>query len=814
MSLELSTPDEIFTNDAVITGAPAVRIAAPRVRFSNAGEVRGTAADQPALLIADAGAVVINRDDGLIMGHDVPGQPYGAAITGSGFADRIENAGHILGAIALGDGDDVFVQRPVAAVATPVMADLGSGDDRFELIGDSSTLSQGSNHVNGGTGIDVLRLSGTIEVLLAQDIRGFERLEIDGRISNIDGLSDLSEIGFAAGDGFRSTSFVYASNPLVDLALVGNFVTVGPGSVFRSATGSAGADQLEVSASAFGFGTLLGNADLGGGDDVFWFSRYGGSQIQPVIGGTIAGGAGMDALHLTGSGGLTVDLTRFTGFEIINTGTFTSATSDIRLINLADIQEITGDQGPGARLVIAQSNAPLAAVTATGGRLEIEASATIGRYGFPTRPGFETVFDTREQGDSRFDVTLINRGTILGAVQLYYGNDLYDGSAGTTGGTVFGYAGNDVLLGGSGNDRLEGGFGRDELVGNGGNDMLLGGAGNDRLQGGAGDDVLDGGSGRDVALFAGNRSDYLISRSGDTITVRHNFSDGADTLTSVERAQFADALLSLVPQQLALQRPDGLVLGWDSTRGSAGFTVLAQLAAGQSIAGVADFTGDGVTDLLFRQAGGGFTLRASSDGALLARAVPSGFEPIAVADLRGGASADLLLQGNDGVLRFFDVAANTETHFLTLGAGFRVAGVGNIDGVGKADVLFLSDASRALIAFTDTGWRDLLTVGEGWQLAGLGDILNGPADELLFFNDDSRVTIFWDPTQGSAGWRDFATIGPGWNVIGFDDVNGDFRADVLLQNGAGDSIYWTGSGWGSLGNVLAGVQLMGSGEFV
>jgi hypothetical protein len=72
--------------------------------------------------------------------------------------------------------------------------------------------------------------------------------------------------------------------------------------------------------------------------------------------------------------------------------------------------------------------------------------------------------------------------------------------------------------------------------------------------------------------------------------------------------------------------------------------------------------------------------------------------------------------------------------------------------------------------------------------------------------------IFWDATAGAAGWRDFATIAPGWSISGFHDLDGDARADVLLQHSSGDAIYWTGSTWGSLGNVLSGATFHGAGE--
>ena len=63
-------------------------------------------------------------------------------------------------------------------------------------------------------------------------------------------------------------------------------------------------------------------------------------------------------------------------------------------------------------------------------------------------------------------------------------------SATETDSRIYGYGGDDVLVGSAGSDLLRGGSGNDSLIGEGGNDLLIGGQGNDRLWGGAGSDVF------------------------------------------------------------------------------------------------------------------------------------------------------------------------------------------------------------------------------------------------------------------------------------------------------------------------------------
>lgn len=109
---------------------------------------------------------------------------------------------------------------------------------------------------------------------------------------------------------------------------------------------------------------------------------------------------------------------------------------------------------------------------------------------------------------------------------------------------LYGYDGNDTLLGGIRNDEMHGGSGRDEMRGGSGEDMLFGGGGsdlmfgdfdNDVLSGNGGGDIMDGGYGEDRLsggggrdkLFGGSENDEL---SGDAGHDRLSGQIGADTL--------------------------------------------------------------------------------------------------------------------------------------------------------------------------------------------------------------------------------------------------------------------------------------------
>ena len=124
---------------------------------------------------------------------------------------------------------------------------------------------------------------------------------------------------------------------------------------------------------------------------------------------------------------------------------------------------------------------------------------------------------------------------------------------------IYGNHGSDILSGGSGADKIWGGQNDDTLIGNDGddtlegnlnNDVLSGGGGSDLLKGQAGNDVLDGGSGDDIAQFSGNKSDYTITQSSNTVVLdnRSNSPDGTDILNNVEFLKFRDQTFDISGQ--------------------------------------------------------------------------------------------------------------------------------------------------------------------------------------------------------------------------------------------------------------------------
>jgi len=79
-----------------------------------------------------------------------------------------------------------------------------------------------------------------------------------------------------------------------------------------------------------------------------------------------------------------------------------------------------------------------------------------------------------------------------------------------------------------------------------GNDTINGLGGDDRIAAGGGNDVVDGGANGaagDVVVYSGARSNYTVTVQGGSFVITDNRtgpSDGIDTVTNVERFEFAD----------------------------------------------------------------------------------------------------------------------------------------------------------------------------------------------------------------------------------------------------------------------------------
>ena len=128
------------------------------------------------------------------------------------------------------------------------------------------------------------------------------------------------------------------------------------------------------------------------------------------------------------------------------------------------------------------------------------------------------------------------------------------------------------------------------------------------------------------------------------------------------------------------------------------------------------------------------------------------------------------------------------------------AWLGDLNGDGKDDVLLRNEDGRWFYYPMD-GRRHIvsqrglaaLTPNLAWQFAGIGDLNGDGKDDVLVRNEDGRW--FYYPMDGrrpivsQRGLADL-TRNLAWQPAGIGDFNGDGKDDVLLRNEDGRWFYY------------------------
>ncbi len=511
MTVDYSQSNVDVRNDADLTGSPAILVTGDNVTLRNGGYLNGEAFGT-IVRLAGAGTTFVNEAAGEV-GSDF----FRSTIIGSDHAETIINDGHIRGRVELGGGNDVYIERHASAEVY-----FGDGDDRFDFVAgdDYVAMYNLSLRLDGGRGIDTLNLSGT-GLKLSPIVRDFEVLNVSSTLAYLNSLSGFKAIHLAPG-GFYELA--YSRNPDVDLQLHSTLSLRGSSSL-HSITGSDGREEVRVSGNVR-IGTGI---DMGGGDD-FVTVAYASDPGTPEFGGMVDGEAGADTLAFSSDRGtaFAIDLTGFRGFEDVR---IQSSTGTVTLRGTSDATTLSSDINVGLMLSLQAAQLD---VTAYNGGIELVAGSVVRSI---TGPGGHSSTPSGER------LQIVNAGRIVGDVRLGNGDDRYDGT-GSIGGTLYGFAGNDILSGGRGFDRIDGGLG------------------DDLIRGGGGHDVVDGGEGVDTLVLEGAQASYQTVMVGDRVVLLR----GPDVVqvAGIEQVRFGD----------------GTVRSWsDAIATTAGFDGLSYIAS-------------------------------------------------------------------------------------------------------------------------------------------------------------------------------------------------------------------------------------------
>jgi hypothetical protein len=381
------------------------------------------------------------------------------------------------------------------------------------------------------------------------------------------------------------------------------------------------------------------------------------------------------------------------------------------------------------------------------------------------------------------------------------GNDTidYSGASGTqkinlnpeTFSNVNGYTGNLSIARGVVIENAIGGSGADTIIGNTADNLITGNAGADTLTGGAGNDTF---------------KDTAAGLNGDTIT---DFSAGDRILISnATLAGFSFSLsgstLTYSGGSLTLSSvPAGTIVASAATGGGVQLSIVQHQAAN-------DFNGDSLSDILLRSDSGVLTdWLANANGSFTANSanamfgVPLTWHIAGTGDFNGDGRADLLWRNDDGTITDWLGQTNGgftgNPFYAKPDSSWHIAGTGDFNGDGRTDLLWRNDDG------TTTDWLGQSNGGfasnpsyakpdSSWHIAGTGDFNGDGRADLLWQNTDGTITDWLGQANGGfTGNPFYAKPDSSWHIAGTGDFNGDGRADLLWQNTNGTITDWLGT---------------------
>ncbi len=186
----------------------------------------------------------------------------------------------------------------------------------------------------------------------------------------------------------------------------------------------------------------------------------------------------------------------------------------------------------------------------------------------------------------------------------------------------------------------------------------------------------------------------------------------------------------------------------------------------------------------------------------------AGFRLAGTGDFDGDGRADLLWDLNDGfaMLWRIDGGAIKAIHYLYHAPGWFIAAVGDDDATERATIVWRNFVTGEIVLWRMNGATPLSShdlppvTGLGWTIVGYAD-LDGDGQSDLFWRNLSATgpaagqTAVWLLAHGAVLSGTFLPqVDPAWTVVGVADTDGDDHADVLWRANDGQNARWRMNG--------------------
>lgn len=234
------------------------------------------------------------------------------------------------------------------------------------------------------------------------------------------------------------------------------------------------------------------------------------------------------------------------------------------------------------------------------------------------------------------------------------------------------------------------------------------------------------------------------------------------------------------------------------------FPVVAQFRATvvPLAGGRGDVSGDGLSDLIFRNATAGTVTTWEMNGTSVLRtrlqAAGSAYWLAAIGDFNGDGRADLAWTNSaQRIVLFLSTGTGfTSTNVSTVyGSAWTLVGAGDFNADGRDDLLFRNAAAGKIEAWIMNGatiaGRINTNAGSEFTIGAIGDFNGDGRDDIAWTNAARRVVLFLSTGASFTSFTPTFDYGAALGtLVGAGDIDGNGVEELIFRNAAAQTVSW------------------------